>query len=157
MTNNNCCYPRNVSVLSHSCSTNLEHLVILCQLFFYLPWEFSMIVSIAISTTGENGLCSDHVTWSHQQTLYQSPGSSPYHDFDKANLTEVMENYFQNVTFSHTFDHCYTPFKNKYKATSLQAFGKGDQAAIFPFPNITHILHLFNTHPVPVFAHCILL
>ncbi len=34
----------------------------------------------------------------------------------------------------NTLDHCYTQFKNAYKARSLPAFGKSDHAAIFPTP-----------------------
>ncbi len=35
---------------------------------------------------------------------------------------------------SNTLDHCYTQFKNAYKAHSLPAFGKSDHAAIFLTP-----------------------
>ncbi len=34
----------------------------------------------------------------------------------------------------NTLDHCYTQFKNAYKARSLPAFGKSDHAAIFLTP-----------------------
>ncbi len=34
----------------------------------------------------------------------------------------------------NTLDHCYTQFKNAYKARSLLAFGKSDHAAIFLTP-----------------------
>ncbi len=55
--------------------------------------------------------------------------------FNKANLKKVMPNFHQHVSCPtrgpNTLDHCYTQFKNAYKARSLPAFGKSDHAAIF--------------------------
>ncbi len=55
--------------------------------------------------------------------------------FNKANLKTVMPNFRQHVSCPtrgpNTLDHCYTQFKNAYKARSLPAFGKSDHAAIF--------------------------
>ncbi len=49
-----------------------------------------------------------------------------------------MPNFHQHVTCPtrgpNTLDHCYTLFKNAYKARSLPAFGKSDHAAIFLTP-----------------------
>ncbi len=46
-----------------------------------------------------------------------------------------MPNFHQHVSCPtrgpNTLDHCYTQFKNAYKARSLPAFGKSDHAAIF--------------------------
>ncbi len=42
------CDPRNISILSRSCSPHLEHLSIICRPF-YLPREFSSIVVTAVS------------------------------------------------------------------------------------------------------------
>ncbi len=59
-------------------------------------------------------------------------------DFNKANLKKVMPNFHQHVSCPtrgpNTLDHCYTQFKNAYKARSLPAFGKSDNAAIFLTP-----------------------
>ncbi len=59
-------------------------------------------------------------------------------DFNKANLWQVMPNFQQHVSCPtrgpNTLDHCYTPFKNAYKACSLLAFGKSEHAAIFLTP-----------------------
>ncbi len=41
------CDPRNICILSHSCSPHLEHLSIICRPF-YLPREFSSIVVTAV-------------------------------------------------------------------------------------------------------------
>ncbi len=59
-------------------------------------------------------------------------------DFNKANLRQVMPNFHQHVSCPtrgpNTLDHCYSQFKNAYKARSLPAFGKSDHAAIFLIP-----------------------
>ncbi len=59
-------------------------------------------------------------------------------DFNKANLRQVMPNFHQHVSCPtrgpNTLDHCYSQFKNAYKARSLPAFGKSNHAAIFLTP-----------------------
>ncbi len=59
-------------------------------------------------------------------------------DFNKANLRQVMPNFHQHVScptrWPNTLDHCYSQFKNAYKARSLPSFGKSDHAAIFLTP-----------------------
>ncbi len=59
-------------------------------------------------------------------------------DFNKANLRQVMPNFHQHVSCPtrgpNTLDHCYSQFKNTYKARSLPAFGKSDHAAILLTP-----------------------
>ncbi len=59
-------------------------------------------------------------------------------DFNKANLRQVIPNFHQHVSCPtrgpNTLDHCYTQFKNAYKAHSLPDFGKSDHAAIFLTP-----------------------
>ncbi len=59
-------------------------------------------------------------------------------DFNKANLRQVMLNFHQHVSCPtrgpNTLDHCYSQFKNAYKARSLPGFGKLDHAAIFLTP-----------------------
>ncbi len=48
MINNKCHDPRNISILSRSCSPHLEHLSIICRPF-YLPREISLIIVTAAS------------------------------------------------------------------------------------------------------------
>ncbi len=67
-------------------------------------------------------------------------------DFNKANLKKVIPNFHQHISCPtrglNTLDHCYTQFKNAYKAHSLPAFGKSDHAAIFLTPDYKQrILH----------------
>ncbi len=47
MINKKWCDPRNISILSRSCSPHLEHLSIICRPF-YLPREFTSIIVTAI-------------------------------------------------------------------------------------------------------------
>ncbi len=60
-------------------------------------------------------------------------------DFNKANLKKLIPNFHQHISCPtrglNTLDHCYTQFKNAYKAHSLPAFGKSDHAAIFLTPD----------------------
>ncbi len=111
MINKEWCDPRNISSLSRSCSPHLEHLSIICRPF-YLPREFPSIIvtAVYIPPQADTGLA-------------------------KANLRQVMPNFHQHVSCPtrgpNTLDHCYSQFKNAYKARSLPAFGKSDHAAIF--------------------------
>ncbi len=66
------------------------------------------------------------------------PASIIAGDFNKASLRQVMPNFHQHISCPtrgpNTLAHCYTQFKNSYKARSLPAFGKSDHAAIFLTP-----------------------
>ncbi len=57
---------------------------------------------------------------------------------DTAVTPSDMPNFHQHVSCPtrgpNTLDHCYSQFKNAYKARSLPAFGKSDHAAIFLTP-----------------------
>ncbi len=111
------CGPRNISILSCSCSPHLEHLSIICRPF-YLPRELSSIVVAAV-----------YIPPQADTSLVQS----------WSNLKKVMPNFHQHISCPtrglNTLDHCYTQLKNAYKAHSLPAFGKSDHAAIFLTPD----------------------
>ncbi len=135
------CDPRNISILSRSSSPHLEHLSIICHPF-YLPREFSSIIvtAVYIPPQSDTGLAlsklhdvlSGYIN-KHPDTAFIIVG-----DFNKANLRQVMPNFYQHVSCPtrgpNTLDHCYSQFKNAYKARSLPAFGKSDHAAIFLTP-----------------------
>ncbi len=141
MINKKWCDPSNISILSRSCSPHLEHLSIICRQF-YLPREFPAIIATAvyIPPQADTGLALSklHDELSGYINKHPDAASIIAGDFNKAILRKVMPNFHQHVSCPtrgpNTLDHCYTQFKNAYKARSLPAFGKSDHAAIFLTP-----------------------
>ncbi|KAK1802734.1 hypothetical protein P4O66_021276, partial [Electrophorus voltai] len=115
MVNNSWCNNANVVTLTRSCSPNLELLALKLRPF-YLLREFT---SVIINT--------------HRDATLIVVG-----DFNNANLKRAVPNLYQHVTFptrgNRTLDHCYTPYKDSYKAQAHPLFGKSDHAAIFLLP-----------------------
>ncbi len=109
---------------------------------FYLPREFPAIIATAvyILPQADTGLALSklHDELSGYINKHPDAASIIAGDFNKANLRKVMPNFHQHVSCPtrgpNTLDHCYTQFKNAYKARSLPAFGKSDHAAIFLTP-----------------------
>ncbi len=131
---------QNISILSLSCSPHLEHLSIICRPF-YLPRssQRSSLLPFTFHLSRHLGLVQNtrRAQRPHQQTTPDA-ASIIAGDFNKANLRKVMPYFHQHVSCPtrgpNTLDHCYTQFKNAYKARSLPAFGKSDHAAIFLTP-----------------------
>ncbi len=136
------CDPRNISILSRSCSPHLEHLSIICRPF-YLPREFSstVVTAVYIPPQADSSLALSklHDELSGYINIHPDAACIVAGDFNKANLKKVIPNFHQHISCLtrglNTLDHCYTQFKNAYKAHSLPAFGKSDHAAIFLTPD----------------------
>ncbi len=123
MINKKWCDPRNISILSCSCSPHLEHLSIICRPF-YLPREFSSIVVTAVYIPPQAdtslALSKLHDVLSRYINKHPDAASIIAGDFNKANLKKVMPNFHQHISCPtrgpNTLDHCYTQLKNAYKA-----------------------------------------
>ncbi len=106
---------------------------------FYLPREFSSIIVTAVYIPPQAdtslALFKLHDVLSGYINKHSDVASIIMGDFNKASFRQVMPNFHQHVSCPtrgpNTLDHCYTQFKNAYKARSLPAFGKSDHAAIF--------------------------
>ncbi len=122
MINKKWCDPRNISILSCSCSPHLEHLSIICRPF-YLPREFSSIVvtSVYIPPQADTSLALSNLHDVLSGYINKHPDAAFIiaGDFNKANLKKVMPNFHQHISCPtrglNTLDHCYTPLKNAYK------------------------------------------
>ncbi len=122
MINKKLCDPRNISILSCSCSPHLEHLSIICRPF-YLPREFSSIVVTAVYIPPQAdtslALSKLHDELSGYINKHPDAASIIAGDFNKANLKKVMSNFHQHISCPtrglNTLDHCYTPLKNAYQ------------------------------------------
>ncbi|KAK1797598.1 hypothetical protein P4O66_000791 [Electrophorus voltai] len=114
MVNNSWCNNANVVTLAHSCSPKLELLALKFRPF-YLPQEFTSF-----------------------QAQHRDAALIVVGDFNSANLKRAVPNLYQHVTFptrgNRTLDHCYTPYKDSYKALAHPPFGKSAHAAIFLLP-----------------------
>ncbi len=115
---------------------------------FYLPREFSAVIATAVYIPPQAdtslALSKLHEELSGYINKHPDAASIIAGDFNKANLRKVMPNFHQHVSCPtrgpNTLDHCYTQFKNAYKARSLPAFGKSDHAAIFLTPEYKQIV-----------------
>ncbi len=122
MINKKWCDPRNISIL-------LCYLSIICRPF-YLPREFSsrVVIAVYIPPQADTSLALSKLYDVLSGYINKHPDAASIiaGDFNKANLKKVMPNFHQHISCPtrapNTLDHCYTQFKNAYKARSLPAF-----------------------------------
>ncbi|KAK1803718.1 hypothetical protein P4O66_021122 [Electrophorus voltai] len=141
MVNNSWCNNANVVTLTRSCSPNLELLALKLRPF-YLSQEFTLViintVYIPPQANMDTALCELHEALTQLQTQHRDAALIVVGDFNSANLRRAVPNLYQHVTFptrgNRTLDHCYTPYKDSYKALAHPPFGKSDHAAISIIP-----------------------
>ncbi len=95
-------------------------------------FEFSSIIvtAVYIPPQADTGLALSKLHEVLSSYINQHPDATFIitGDFNKANLRQVMPNFYQHVSYPtrgpNSLDHCYSQFKNGYNARSLPAFGK---------------------------------
>ncbi len=128
MTNKKWCDPRNISSLSRSCSPHLEHLSIICRPF-YLPREFSAVIATAVYIPPQAdtslALSKLHDVISGYINQHPDAALSSRGILTKPTSGRSCRTFTSNVSCPtrgpNTLDHCYSQFKNAYKARSLPA------------------------------------
>ena len=153
MTNNKWCDPRNITVLSRACTPHQEHLSIMCRPH-YLPREFTAIITTAVyippQANTDTAISELQEVINKQQHRHPAAAIIVLGDFNKAKLSRGLPEFKQHIHFptrgDNTLDHCYTPFKDSYKAIPLPAFGKSDHVAIFLLPKYKQ--KILNEAPV---------
>ncbi|KAK0146400.1 putative RNA-directed DNA polymerase from transposon BS [Merluccius polli] len=109
---------------------------------FYLPREFTSIIISAVYIPPQadtvTALSELHEVLAGHQTTLRDAALIVAGDFNRANLKTVRPDLRQHITCAtrgeRTLDHCYSPFKDGYRAKSLPPFGKSDHAAILLIP-----------------------
>ncbi|KAF7641217.1 hypothetical protein LDENG_00288860, partial [Lucifuga dentata] len=137
----NSSWATDVCVLTTYCSLVLEMLTIKARPF-YLPREFSsvLLTAVYIPPQADKSLALDELynivnrlENSHPEAAFIVLG-----DFNRANMKKVLPKYHQHIRFptrqEQTLDHCYTPFRDCYKALPRPAFGKADHCSILLLP-----------------------
>ncbi|KAK1803321.1 hypothetical protein P4O66_004105 [Electrophorus voltai] len=120
----------NTNVVTLACySCNLELLTLKFHPI-YLPWEFTSVivntVYIPLQANMDTALCELHEALKQFQVQHQDTALIVVGDFNSANLKRAVPNLYQHVTFptrgKRTLDHCYTPYKDSYKALAHPPF-----------------------------------
>ncbi len=135
------CDPRNISILSRSCSPHLEHLSIICRPF-YLPREFSSIVVTAVIYHQRQiaaWLCLNYTTNSADISTY----ILTLHASLLETLTKLTSKRSSLTSSAHILSNQRTeytrsllhPIQKCLQSPLTAAFGKSDHAAIFLTPD----------------------
>lgn len=133
MVYNKWCDSRNVTILSRHCSPDLEFITVKCRPF-YLPREFTSVIVTAVYIPPQADT---------DKALMELYGTLNKHQIDNVDAAVIVAGDLRpaSKTFlsvapegERTLDHCYTEFKEGYKAQSLPPFSKSDHAAVFLMP-----------------------
>jgi hypothetical protein len=80
-----------------------------------------------------------HWTLCKLETTYPEATFIIAGDFNKANLRKTLPKFYQHIDCSThlgtTLDHCYSPFRDAYKAIPHPPFGKSDHDSILLLPS----------------------
>ena len=133
---------KDIKMISKSCSSQLETLVINCQPF-YSPREFHSIVLVGVytdpSAPAKDILSQLHDVITKTENLYPNSSIIVTGDFNHINLRKTNPNYYQNITIpthdsGKTLDQCYTTVKDAYKTITRPRLGVSDHLMLLLIP-----------------------
>ena len=132
----------NSTIISQSCSPDLEYISIKCRPF-YLPREFASIMLTGVyiqpraNATDAIRELARHISYIEQS----QPDSTiiALGDFNHTNLSRELPNYKQQVKCPtrgpNILDHCYSTIKSAYRAFPRARLGKSDHAMLLLIPS----------------------
>ena len=132
MVNETWCGHNNIQELKSFCSPDLD----------FLPREFSSIIITAVyippQADTSMALNKLYLTLCKLETTYPEAAFIVAGDFNKANLTTRLPNLNQHLDCAtragKSLDHCYSNFRDAYKALPRPPFGKADHQSILLLP-----------------------
>ncbi len=135
------CDPRNISILSRSCSPHLEHLSIICRPF-YLPREFTSILvsAVYIPPQADTSVALSNLHDEISGYINKHPDAACIiaGDFNKANLKKVLPNFINTYPVQpEDWIHWITATLRSItptKPTHCRLLAKSDHVAIFLTP-----------------------
>ena len=140
MINDSWCNHNNIQELKSLCSLDLEFLTIKCRPH-YLPREFSSIIITVVyipQADPSSALIEVHWTLCILETIHPEAAFIVSRDFNKANLRSILSKFYQHIECAtragSILDHCYSNFRDAYKALPRPAFGKSDHDSILLLP-----------------------
>ncbi|KAI4884971.1 hypothetical protein NFI96_020242, partial [Prochilodus magdalenae] len=141
MINNVWCDQRNVHFIESFCSPDIEYLIISCRPR-WMPREISGVILTAVyippQADTDLALGKLYKAVNRQETTRPEAACIVVGDFNTANFRKVAPKFVQHVLCStrgsRTLDHCYTPFRDEYKARPRPPFGKSDHSSILLLP-----------------------
>ena len=129
-------------LVSQSCSSQLETIVINCRPF-YSPREFHSVVLVGVyidpSAPQKDILPQLHDVITQTENSFPNSSVIVSGDFNHISLKRIHPNYYQNIDIpthdsGKTLDHCYTTVKNAYKAVARPRLGISDHKMLLLLP-----------------------